>query len=180
MNWLRTYAKTHLFYLVLIAIGVISARAWLQEHDARVAADNVVKQQQAEVANLQSQIAATQAQAEQRVNQITQIVKKATTPSGVVKTLPTLTPLPLNPQPVSPTQVEVDAEPLVQLAGEAKTAEVQLQACQQVSDLKDKQLAAKDTEIVALKKKPRFLKRVTDVAKAVGIGVAIGIIIAKR
>lgn len=180
MIWLRTYARTHMFYIILIVGGVFAFHVWLQEHDARVAADNVVKQQETVVANLTTQIAATQAQAAVKVNEVKRVVKKATTPSEVVTVLPQLTNLPLNARPVSPTQVEVDAEPLVQLAGEAKVAEVQLAACQQVSVLKDQQIVAKDAEIVALKKKPRFLTRVKHVAEAVGVGIAIGFVLAKK
>src|SRR5579859_585385 len=131
MSWLQTYAKTHLFYIILIVGGVFAFHVWLQEHDARVAADNVVKQQESQVKNLQAEIAATQAQAALKVSEVQKVVKKATTPLEVVTTLPSLTNLPLNARPVSPTQVEVDAEPLVQLAGAAKVAEVQLVACQQ-------------------------------------------------
>lgn len=185
--------KTHLFYIVLIVGGVISFRVWLQEHDARVKADEtvkqeelIVKQQETAVAYLQTQIAATQTQAAQKVQAVQQVVKKATTPQEVVKTLPTLTDLPLAPRPVSdsPTAVEVEAQPLIELAGELKTAEVKLDACQQVSDLQVKQLAAKDavieakdTEVKALKKKPRLFKRLLNVGKAVGVGVGIGLLI---
>lgn len=179
MNWLKTYAHTHLFYIILIVVGAFSLRVWLQEHDARIAADNVAKQQEVLVADLKQQIEATQVQAAQKVQVIKQVVQKAITPIEVAHAIPTLTDLPLNTQPVpnDPIRVEVDALPLMQLAGEAKEAEVQLAACQQVSELKDKQLAAKDVEIVALKKKPRFLTRIKNVAEAVGVGVAIGFLL---
>jgi hypothetical protein len=71
--------------------------------------------------------------------------------------------------------VEVAAAPLMQLVGELKTSQIELGACQQVSGLKDQQLVAKDVEIVALKKKPRFIKRIENVAIAVGAGIGIGV-----
>lgn len=181
MNWLETYAKTHLFYIILIVLGAFSLHVWLQEHDARVLADTTIKQQEVVVADLKKQIATTQVQAAQKVIVVKQVVARATTPKEVVATLPTLTELPLNAQPVpdSPTDVQVAAVPLVQLAGEAKEAKIQLEACQSVGELKDKQLTAKDVEIVALKKKPKFLTRVKHVAEAVGVGVVIGLLLVK-
>lgn len=167
MNWLRTYAKTHLFYIILIVGGVVSFRVWLQEHDARVAADAAVKQ-------LQTQVVTVQAQAAQKVEVVKQVVTKATTPTAVAAVLPSLTNLPLAPEPVlgDPTALQVEAVPLVQLAGDDKETHIQLEACQQVNDLKDKQIGE-------LKKKPKFLSRVKHVAEAVGVGIAVGFILAK-
>lgn len=182
MNWLKAYAHTHLFYIILITGGVLGFRVWLQEHDARVAAEQVVKQQETVVANLQTQIAATQTQAVEKVQVIKQVVQKATTTTDVVKTLPTLTVLPLNPQPVpnSLDDVQVAALPLLQLAGQAKEDEIQLAACQQVSGLKDQQLTAKNAEIATLKKKPAFFKRLTGTLKVLGVGVGIGVLLASH
>lgn len=179
LTWLEAYAKTHLFYIILIVVGVVSFRVWLQEHDARVAAENVVKQQEAVVVDLKSQIVTANQQAAQKVQVVQRVVKEAVTPSQVVASIPTLTGLPLETRqiPGNPVDVAVAAQPLMQLAGEAKTAEIQLAACQQVSGLKDQELTAKDAEIVALKKKPSFLKRVVGIAKEVGVGVGIGLLI---
>jgi len=179
MNWLKTYAHIHLFYIILFVGGVVSFRVWLQEHDARVAADNVAKQQEVLVADLKQQIEATQTQAAQKVLVIKQVVQKAQTPTQVAAAIPSLTDLPLNAQPVpsDPVKLEVDALPLLQLAGDDKEANINLAACQQVNGLKDQQLVAKDTEITALKKKPRFITRIKGVAEAVGVGVAIGLLL---
>lgn len=179
MSWLKTYAHTHLFYIILIIVGVVGTHVWLQEHDARIAAENVVKVQELKVADLQSQIETTQQQAATKVQVITKIVHDAVTPSQVVAAIPSLTNIPLETRavPGDPVDVTVAAAPLVQLAGEAKTAEINLAACENVGLLKDQQLLAKDTEIKALKKKPRFFKRVFGVAKAVGVGVGIGLLI---
>lgn len=165
ISWIKTYAAHHLFYIILIAVGVVSFRVWLQEHDAKVAAQVVV-------ADLQKQIATTQAQAAQKVEVIKQVVQKAKTPQDVVQVLPTLTALPINAQPVPEdhNKLLVDALPLLQLAGQAKEEEIQLAACQQVNDLKDKQ-------IVELKKKPRFITRIKNVAEAVGVGFALAMLV---
>lgn len=179
ISWLENYAKTHLFYIILIVGGAIAFRVWLQEHDARIAADNVAKQQEVLVAGLKQQIEATQVQAAQQVKVVKQVVAKASTSSDVVAILPTLTPFPLNtrPVPTSPLDVQVEALPLLQLAGDDKETHIELEACQQVGELKDKQLTAKDVEITALKKKPGFFRRVVGVAKAVGVGVGIGLLL---
>jgi hypothetical protein len=180
--WLKSYAKTHIFYIVLIAVGLIAFRSWLQEHDARQVAEVTVKQQEAQVANLKQQIVTTQQQAAQKVQVVTQVVHDAVTPSQVVAAIPSLTNVPLETReiPGNPVDVEVAAQPLIQLAGDDKATHIQLDACQQVSTLKDQQLTAKDVEIVALKKKPSFWKRVTGTAKAVGIGVGIGLLLSNR
>jgi hypothetical protein len=180
--WLKTYAHTHIFYIILIVISVLSFRVWLQEHDARVTADNVAKQQEVLVADLKKQIEVTQTQAVQEVEVVKQVVAKAKTPSDVVAILPKLTSLPLNTQPVPQDylKLEVDALPLLQLAGDDKTANTELVACQQVSVLKDQQLTAKDTEIASLKKKPKFFKRMGGALKAVGVGVGIGVLLASH
>jgi ribosomal protein L11 len=177
--WLKAYAKTHIFYIVLIAVGLIAFRSWLQEHDARQAADNTVKQQEAQVADLKQQIVTANQQAAQKVQVVTKIVHDAVTPSQVVAAIPSLTNVPLNTRevPGNPTDVLVAAQPLIQLAGDDKAAHIQLEACQQVGALKDQQLTAKDVEIAALKKKPSFWKRVLGTAKAVGVGVGIGLLL---
>lgn len=182
VSWLEAYAKTHLFYIILIVGAVFGFHVWLQEHDARVVSDNAVKQQQAVVANLQAQINAIPAQTAAKVQVVTKVVHDAVTPSQVVAAIPTFTDVPLGARvvPGNPVDVEVAARPLMQLVGELKTTEVQLGACQQTDALKDQQLVAKVAEIVALKKKPKFLTRVKHVAEAVGVGVAIGLFLSTK
>lgn len=179
ISWIKTYAAHHLFYIILIVVGVLSFHVWLQEHDAKVAAQTVAKQQEALVADLKQQIEATQAQAAQKVQVIKQVVQKANTSTEVAAAIPSLTDLHINAQPVpnDPIHLQVDALPLMQLAGQAKEEEIQLAACEQVGELKDKQLAAKDVEIVALKKKPRFITRIKNVAEAVGVGFALAFLV---
>lgn len=184
VSWLKTYGHAHLFYIVLIAVGVISFRVWLSEHDARVQADNTVKQQQAVVAGLQQQIVAVQAQATQKVQVVTKVVHDAVTPSQVVQSLPQVdtkiaADLSARVAPDNPVAVEVNAQPLMQLVGDLKTSQIELGACQQTVTLKDQQLQAKDVEIVALKKKPKLLKRIGHVFEAVGVGIGIGVLLVK-
>jgi hypothetical protein len=179
ITWLQTYAKTHIFYIVLIAVGFVAFRSWLQEHDARRAADAVVKQQEVLVADLKQQIAAAQQQAVQKVQVITKVVHDIQTPAQAVAHIPELTDAPLNAR-VSPDnggQLSVDALPFIAILGQARIDKTNLDTCQQVASLKDQQLTAKDAEIAALKKKPSFWKRVTGTAKTVGIGIGIGLLL---
>jgi hypothetical protein len=180
--WLKAYVTTHLFYVVLIAVLLISGHIWLTEHDARVASDNAVKAAQVTVKTLQAQIDAIPAVLHQRVQVVTKIVHDSVTPSQVVAAVPSLTDVPLNTRTVPGNQadVEVAAVPLMQLVGELKTSQLDLGACQQTGTLKDQQLVAKDTEIVALKKKPKFLTRVKHVAEAVGVGIAVGLFLGAK
>jgi len=159
------YAKTHVFYIIIIAVGLIAFRSWLQEHDARVLAEQTVKQQQSLIADITQQAA-------QKVRVVTKVVHDAVTPTQVVAAIPSLTGLPLATReiPGDPVNVTVAAQPLIQLAGDDKTARIQLEACQQIGEAKDKQ-------IEALKKKPAFWKRVEGTLKAVGVGVGIGLLL---
>lgn len=177
--WLETYAKTHLFYLVLIALGAVSAHVWLQEHDARVKAEGVIKEQQTVVATLQQQITISNAQAAAKVKTVVKVVHDVTTPAQVVQAVPELTDVPLNTRLAvdNPSQVSVNALPLVAVLGQAKADAINLAACQVNLTAEAGIVDAKQKEITALKKKPKFLVRVVGVAKAVGVGVGIGLLL---
>lgn len=179
MIWLETYARTHIFYLVLIAVGVFGAHTWLQEHDARVKAESAIKEQQAVVATLQQQIATNTAQAAAKVQTVVKIVHDAVTPAQVVQAAPLLTDLPLRPRIAidNPSQVSVDAGPLVTVLGQGRVDAINLAACQSNLTAETAIVDAKQKEIVALTKKPKFFKRVAGVAKAVGVGIGIGLIL---
>lgn len=180
LTWLKQYAATHLFYIILLIGGVVAFRVWLNEHDARLKAEETVQESQAKVADLQQQIVAVNNAAAQKVQTIVKIVHDAQTPAQVVLAAPQLTDLPLNTRvaPDNPAQVSVDAQPFIQLLGQAKEDAINLKACEDTAVLKDQQLDEKDKQIATLTKKPSFFHRVLTVAKTVGIGVGIGILIA--
>jgi replicative superfamily II helicase len=176
ITWLKTEAKTHVFYLILIVMGIVAFRTWLSEHEQRVQAENTVKQSQQQVKDLQQQIVAVNAAAVQKVQVITKIVRDATTPSAVVQAVPELTEAPLNARVATdnPAQVSVDAQPLAQVLGQAREDAINLKACQDTSALKDQQLSQKDVQIKALKKKPAFWKRFKKTVELIGVCVGIG------
>jgi hypothetical protein len=90
-----------------------------------------------------------------------------------------LTDVPLHTRvaPDNPVQVSVDALPFINLLGQAKTDAINLAACQENLKAETSIVAAKQTEIVALKRKPSVFKRFIGSLKAVGIGVGIGLAI---
>jgi len=178
----KTFVLSHLIWVVAISVALLMGHAWLGEHDARVKAEASIKASEATVASLQQQIATTNAQAAQKVQVITKIVHDLppnATPGQIVAVIPQLTDAPLNARtiPGDPTNFSVAALPLIQLLQQASTDHIQLVAC--TSDLNNETsiVAAKDQEIVALKKKPALLTRVKHVAEAVGVGIAIGLIL---
>lgn len=180
LTWLKTFGRTHAFYLILIAVGVFAFRTWSVEHDARMIAEAENKPLQEQVKALQAHQTATDAAAGKQVQVITKVVHDAQTPAQVIQAIPTLTDVPLNARiiPNDPVNVEVAAIPLMQLVGELKTSQVQLGACR--SDLADeKKIAGDQTQIITnLKKKPAFWGRVKGTLKTVGVGIGIGIVLA--
>lgn len=174
MIWLETYAKTHLFYIILIVGGVVSFRVWLSEHDSRIAAENNVRQAEVNIVTLQKQIDSIPAQTATKVQVVTRVVHDAVTPSQVVAAVPQLTEIPLATRAIPGNQVDVEvaAQPLMQLIGELKTSQIELGGCQQVNALKDQQIVQLQVEVKAAK--PKFLQRVKQNVVAFAVGVAVG------
>ena len=179
LAWLEKYALTHLTYIALIAIGAVGIRAYIQEHDQRILAEAAIKTSEAQVKDLQAQIVAVNAAAAQKVQTIVKVVHDAATPAQAIAAIPQVSNAPLNPEvvPTEPAKVSVDALPLLQELAQGKEDHIALEACQQTSALKDQQLAAKSSEVAALKKKPSFWHRVAGTLKAVGVGVGIGVVL---
>lgn len=165
------YFKTHVFYLVLIAVGVFAGRAWLQEHDQRIAAEAVVKQNAITVADLRDQMKTTAAQAAKQVQVIVKTVAEAKTPAQVVTAIPQLTDAPLNARvaPDVPGAVLVDAQALVQEIGQCKQDAIQLAACTTNSATQEKIIATDEATIKSLKKPRSFFQKL-------GTGLKIALI----
>lgn len=174
-----TYLKTHVFYVAIILAIALCGWTWLKEHDARLLADQQVKVSEARVQNLQEQIAANQAAAQQTILALKKQASTVRTVPQAITAIPDVQSLPLNsrPLPDNPTQVAVDAIPLFQTLSQCKQDAVELNACKANSKLMTEQLVEKDTEIKALKKKPGFWKRLSGTLKTGGVGVILGIAI---
>ncbi|HEY6767569.1 MAG TPA: hypothetical protein VI386_22665 [Candidatus Sulfotelmatobacter sp.] len=181
LDW-RHWVLTHIVWFVAATIALVLGNSWLHEHDARILADTQIKISETTVAGLKQQIAVTDAVAAQKAQVITKIVHAVATPTQAVTAIPTLTDAPLNARiaPDSPTQVSVDAIALIQALGECKIASTELNACK--SDLLNESniVSAKDQEIIALRKKPSFWKRVESTLKVLGIGAGIGVALGAR
>ena len=154
---------------------------WLQEHDSRVAADAAIKASQTTIAQLQQQIATTNNQAAQKVQTIVKVVHDAQTPAQVVAALPQFPDLPVlgaRTVPGDPVDVEVAAQPLMDLIGRYETVVTNLNACQADFAAQKAIDVQKDTQIAVLRKKPKFWHRVGRAAKLIGIGIGIGALVA--
>jgi hypothetical protein len=170
------FLKTHLFYILLIAGMVLAGRMWLQEHDARVLAEQTVKARESDVKVLQSnivtvtqQMQANDAKAASSIAALQKALASVKTPTQAIAAIPSVSDLPLHSRVAvdNPTQVSVDALPLFQELNECKQDAVQLQACtmdlasqKQIDADKDKQIADKNAEIKALTKKKSLFKRI--------------------
>jgi hypothetical protein len=179
LDW-KHWLLSHAIWIVELAVALLLGHSYLMEHDRRLLADQTIKISEAQVKDLQAQIAANNAAAAQKVQVITKIVHDVQTPTQVVAAVPQLTDVPLHTRvaPDNPVQVSVDALPFINLLGQAKTDAINLAACQENLKAETSIVDAKQTEIVALKKKPSFWKRAGGVAKAVGVGIGIGVLIA--
>jgi hypothetical protein len=186
ITWLENYGKTHLFYIILIAVGLFSFHAWQQEHDARLLAEQTVKQTDAQVKTLQQQIVTNNTQAAAKVQVVTKIVHDAVTPAQQIAAVPQLSDVQLNAReipslaPDGPPEVAVDLAPLVMELGQCRQDSINLGACTQNYNACQDIVKARDGEIVVLKKKPNFFHRVVGVAKAVGVGIGIGLLLGAK
>lgn len=165
-------------------------------------AEQQVKVLQTDIQANVAAVAALQTQMQQRDQQnatiIAQLLKakqQAVTPPQQVSVLQTEAklPEPIVSIPNTPDWrlPQADVKPLFDSVTDGQLAVQSNTVCQ--ADLKDqkaitakdegtiadqvKQIGLKDEEIKVLKKKPGFWKRVTGVAKAVGVGVGIGLLL---
>jgi hypothetical protein len=181
-NW-----HIHLSYVVVglvLAVGsYVGVKSFVAEHDARVAAENQIKVNEATVKSLQQQIADRDAQAAKQQQVIVKVVHDVKTAPQAAAALPQVVnqplPAPVEAQPNGSWLVpQPDVLPVFQQLADDKICRSELSTAQ--ADLTDTKavVAAKDAEIVALKKKPKFWHRVGSTMKKVGIGVGIGALIA--
>lgn len=159
---MQAWLKVHWFWLVFIAIGIISFYSWLQEHDARLQSDAAVKVAQSNVTALQSQIASnnqtiTQLQAQmaqndlrtqQQLQTMQTLIQSVKTPQQAATAIPELTDNKV--QPVTRANGDLvipqsQAVPLFQELAQGKSDALSLATCKsdvttetQVAQAKDK------------------------------------------
>lgn len=198
LTYLKQYASTHLFYIVLIGISLVAFRSWMGEHDARLlaeqqakASDAIVKASEQKISDLKQEINDNDEKAARDIASLQKAIAAVKTPQQVVSELPNIAPSLPAPAVVQPDQSiafpKDDVLPLFQELAQGKTCAVQLAQCQanyaaeqKIADQKDAQLDAKNKEITALKKPKGFWKRLGSTLKQVGIGVAIGATLGAR
>lgn len=174
----------HAYYLGIILVAVLFGYSWIKEHDARLVADAAVKTAQVQVQSLQQQIADRDKQVQQAVAPIIKIIHDTTTVPQAIKQIPNIVVQPLKTPVVSaPNNAvlipEPDVIPVFDQLADDKICRPLLSAAQQDELDQVNIIKQKDDQIVALKKKPGFWHRVGGVAKQVGIGIGIGVLVAK-
>ena len=176
MSALWLIIRPHVFWLVLVAVGLFAFRSWLGEHDARLKADVGVKDAQALIDSLKQQIATRQVETEKQVQVIVKEVAAAKTPSEQVAEINKLAVQPIHAEPVAndPGKVTVDLEPMLQEESECRQNAIKLGSCQQELADRLEIEAQQDKQVDLLKKKPGFWKRLGSGAKKIGWGIAIG------
>jgi hypothetical protein len=172
------YLKTHIFYVVIIAVGIIAFRSWLLEHDARLQAEQVAKVAEANIATLRTQIATSDAAAAQTIAALKKRATTVKTPEQAITAIPDVSTLPLHAT-ASPQAgfVQVDALALYQELNQCTQDRTALGACQVARAADEKIIEQKDNEIAAYKKPKSFWHRTVSTLKAVGIGVGIGLVL---
>lgn len=174
----------HAYYLGLVAVAVLLGYSWLKEHDQRLLADQQVRTAQVQINSLQQQIADRDKQAQQTVAPIIKIIHDTVTVPEAIKQIPNIVVQPLKTPIVSALNnavliPEPDVLPIFDQLADDKVCRPLLAAAQQNELDQTGIIKQKDDQIVALKKKPGFWKRVGGVAKQVGIGIGIGVLVAK-
>src|SRR5438309_1118073 len=114
LDW-RHWVLSHLVWIVCVAVALILGHSYIAEHDARLLAEQQIKQSEQQVEDLQKTIAANDAAAAQQLSKLRVLQTKVTTPQQAIAAIPTLSDVPLNTRmgPTAGTAV-VDVVPLFQ------------------------------------------------------------------
>lgn len=163
--------------LVLVVYGSVTL---LREHDARILADQHVKESAARVNDLELQIDGIERTSREKLAALQKLKSSVTTPAQAIAEIPKLTDVPLVTRvlPDSPSEVAVQAVPLFQDLAECKATGIKLDACTAEMALKGKIVTEEKGQVTALKSKGgNFWQRLGHGAKVIGCaagGAAIG------
>ena len=178
-------ATHHVLWACLLVGSLLGYKSWRDEHEARIAAEAVVKTSQTQIQTLQQQIDARDKAAAVQTAPIIKVIHDTVTVQQAVQTLPSILTAPLaKPIVVNPdNSIEVpapDVLPLFDAVADDKLVNIEL-ATANADLLTEKGIIAQQVvEITALKKKPSFWHRVAGTAKAVGIGIGIGVVLGTK
>jgi hypothetical protein len=174
------YLKTHAWYLAVISIALVAGRSWIQEHDARLLAEQTARVAEQKFQDYQKQVDALNAVRDSRIAAIQKQAAAVKTPAQAITAIPDVSTLPLHatPVPTAPEAVQVDALALYQTLSACQVDRVKLDACTQSSSIKDEQITAQRSTISELKRPKGFWKRLGSnlkwIGTAAGIGFALG------
>jgi DNA repair exonuclease SbcCD ATPase subunit len=188
--WLKTYASTHITYIVIFVMAFAFWRAWITQHDNAIRADLQVKISEADVKARDARIAdllkekdADRAFANEQMAVLEQQLAGVKTRLDALKVIQQLAPA-VHPveSPTDPTSVTVEAIPLAQELTQCRIDRIDLGACkknleqtEQIAEERKAQIKDKNDEITMLKKPQGFWKKVGSKLKDVGTGIGIGI-----
>jgi hypothetical protein len=181
--------KTHLGYVALIGVlgtgTYLGVHSWIQEHDARIRAEEIAKAADTQVLSLQKSIADRDKVAAEQVAPVVKIIREVQTVPQAVAALPQVvnTPLaaPVKVQPDNSVLIpEPDVLPLFQQVADDKVCRIQLDTA--TKDLADTQgiVKQREAEIATLKKPRGFWKRVGSTLKTVAVGIGIGAVLGAK
>jgi len=188
----KTFLLSHLCWAILVAAGCVGFHSWLQEHDARILAEQTVKAAQAKIDDLasandalQKQIVSSDAQAKQTIATLQKRSAQVKTNAQAIAAIPDVSSLPAQIRPIQNSTdfllPQADLLPLFQELSTCKQDAVALSACQAARANDEtmlqndaKAIAAQKDEIKAITKKPSFWKRVESTLKQLAIGAGIG------
>lgn len=173
---------THFLWTVVLIASLLGYKSYRDEHDARIAAEAVVKTSQTQIQTLQQQIEARDKAAAVQVAPVVKIIHDTQTVQQAAQALPSVLTAPLaKPILVNPdSSVEIpapDVIPLFDQVADDKLVNIEL-ATANADLVAEKGIVAQQlVEINALKKKPSFWHRIGGTAKTIGIGIGIGVVI---
>lgn len=173
------FIKKHIDFFIggaLLLLVFLLGISWGHEHDARLKAEQTIKESVNTVTGLKAEVDAVDKAGKAKIAVLQKQASSVKTPAQAIQAIPALTDIPLNVRPAVglPASVIVDAVPLFEELNKCKQDAVNLGVCSTKLDLEQKIDAQKDVEIKALKAKPAFWHRVKQTAITIGIGAALG------
>lgn len=182
------YLKTHLFYVILIVVGIIAFRAWLYEHDnknaqqaAKQVAEAQVKADVATIKTLTDSLASIKIAAAKQVVVIQKEAAAIKTPQQAIPVVDAFDPA-LRPRLLPDMTIAVDSVTLAKDLEACRIDRVQLGACQGQLALYERPvdgILAKQNDIIAQKDKelkaakPSFWSQLKRDSKTAFIGALI-------
>lgn len=161
---------------VVAACLLIGGYCWLQEHDQRIKAEELVKASMIRIAVVEREKVQIQDATDAKVQTIQKRSALIRTAPQAIAAMPTVTNAPLNarPLPDMPTAVAVEALPLFQELAACRVTEARLSGCTELRTKDTAILTEKDVQIKALKSKGSVWKRIEHTVEILAIGAAVG------